>query len=60
MNSFQAKVKANLYDDAGNIKKEKIAQIVNIQNFARVKELFDDAVAQGAKVAVGGTLKRPA
>jgi aldehyde dehydrogenase (NAD+) len=57
VNSFQAKVKANLYDDAGNIKKEKIAQIVNMQNFVRVKELFDDAVAQGAKVAVGGTLE---
>src|SRR4029077_1405053 len=42
----------------GKIKKENIAQIVNDQNFARVKKLFDDAVAKGAKVAVGGTLEQ--
>jgi aldehyde dehydrogenase (NAD+) len=28
--------------------------IVNARNFERVKGLFDDAVAKGAKVAVGG------
>jgi len=54
---FRAKVKANLYGDDGKIKKDSIAQIVNDQNFARIKKLFDDAVAKGAKVAVGGTLE---
>jgi aldehyde dehydrogenase (NAD+) len=54
---FQAKVKQNLYRDDGSIKKESIAQIVNDQNFARIKKLFDDAVAKGARIAVGGTLE---
>ena len=54
---FRAKVKQNLYRDDGSIKKDSIAQIVNDQNFARIKRLFDDAVAKGAKVAVGGTLE---
>ncbi len=54
---FQAKVKQNLYTEDGSIKKESIAQIVNDQNFARIKKLFDDAVAKGAKIAVGGTLE---
>ena len=54
---FRARVKQNLYRDDGSIKKESIAQIVNAQNFARIKKLFDDAVAKGAKVAVGGTLE---
>ncbi len=54
---FRAKVKQNLYRDDGTIKKESIAQIVNDQNFARIKKLFDDAIAKGAKVAVGGTLE---
>ena len=54
---FRAKVKENLYRDDGSIKKESIAQIVNDQNFARIKKLFDDAVARGAKIAVGGTLE---
>jgi aldehyde dehydrogenase (NAD+) len=54
---FRSKVKQNLYRDDGSIKKENIAQIVNEQNFARIKKLFDDAVAKGAKVAVGGTLE---
>ena len=55
---FQAKVKQNLYRDDGSIRKENIAQIVNDQNFARIKGLFDDAIAKGAKVAVGGTLEQ--
>ncbi len=55
---FQAKVKQNLYRDDGSIKKESIAQIVNSQNFARIKKLFDDAVAKGARIAVGGTLEQ--
>jgi aldehyde dehydrogenase (NAD+) len=54
---FRAKVKENLYGDDGSIRKENIAQIVNAQNFARVKRLFDDAIARGAKVAVGGVLE---
>lgn len=54
---FRAKVKQNLYRDDGSIRKESIAQIVNDQNFARIKKLFDDAIAKGAKVAVGGTLE---
>jgi aldehyde dehydrogenase (NAD+) len=53
---FKAKVAENLYAE-GKINKESIAQIVNKGNFARVKSLFDDAVAQGAKVAVGGDLE---
>jgi aldehyde dehydrogenase (NAD+) len=54
---FRAKVKQNLYRDDGSIKKENIAQIVNDQNFVRIKRLFDDAVAKGAKIAVGGILE---
>ena len=54
---FRAKVQQSLYGEDGRIKKENIAQIVNDQNFARVKRLFDDAVAKGAKIAVGGTLE---
>ena len=54
---FRARVKQNLYADDGSLKKENIAQIVNDQNFARIRRLFDDAVAKGATVAVGGTLE---
>ncbi len=53
---FRANVAKNLYDDDGAIKKANIAQIVNQANFNRVKGLFDDAVAKGATVAVGGTM----
>jgi aldehyde dehydrogenase (NAD+) len=53
---FKAKVAENLYAE-GQIRKESIAQIVNHGNFARVKGLFDDAVAQGAKVVAGGELE---
>ena len=55
---FRARVKQNLYRDDGSIRKESIAQIVNDQNFARIRKLFDDALAKGAKVAVGGTLEQ--
>ena len=55
--AFQARVKENLYGEDGQIKKQNISQIVNDRNFERVKRLFDDAVAKGAKVAVGGTLE---
>ncbi len=55
---FRAKVKQNLYTNDGSIKKEGIAQIVNDPNFARIKKLFDDAVAKGARIAVGGTLEQ--
>ena len=57
MEAFQAKVKQNLYGEDGIIKKDKIAQIINPQNFSRIKSLFDDAIAKGATVAVGGTLE---
>jgi aldehyde dehydrogenase (NAD+) len=56
VDSFKRNVAANLYQD-GKINKESIAQIVNKGNFARVKSLFDDAVAQGAKVVAGGDLE---
>jgi aldehyde dehydrogenase (NAD+) len=54
---FKTNVAKNLYDEGGKIKKESIAQIVNAGNFARVKALFDDAVAKGATVAAGGQLE---
>lgn len=54
---FRANVSRNLYGEDGAIRKESIAQIVNPANFNRVKALFDDAVAKGATVAVGGTLE---
>jgi len=57
INTFKAKVQENLYDENGQINKEGIAQIVNPQNFARVKGLFDDAVSKGATVAIGGELE---
>jgi len=53
---FKANIAKNLYSEDGEIRKDSIAQIVNEGNFARVKSLFDDAVAQGATVAVGGEL----
>ncbi len=52
---FAANVAKNLYAD-GALNKDGIAQIVNARNFARVKGLFDDAVAKGATVAVGGEM----
>jgi len=55
--AFRAKVKQNLYAEDGSISKDKIAQIVNPPNFARIRKLFDDAVAKGARVAVGGVLE---
>jgi aldehyde dehydrogenase (NAD+) len=54
---FRARVTKNLYGEDGSINKEGIAQIVNDQNFARIKKLFDDAVSKGAKTAVGGILE---
>jgi len=55
--AFKANVQKNLYNEDGSIKKEAIAQVVNEQNFKRVKGLFDDAVEKGATVAVGGTFE---
>ena len=57
VDEFRARVKENLYSDDDTIKKDSISQIVNDRNFARIKRLFDDAVAKGANVAVGGTLE---
>jgi aldehyde dehydrogenase (NAD+) len=54
---FQAQVKENLYTEDDQIKKENISQIVNPRNFSRIKRLFDDALAKGARVAVGGILE---
>src|SRR5690606_31831108 len=54
---FRARVQENLYAGDGSLRKENIAQIVNEQNFARIRRLFDDAVARGASVAVGGQLE---
>ena len=55
--AFQARVTENLYADGGKLNKAGIAQIVNKANFTRVKALFDDAIAKGATVAVGGELE---
>jgi aldehyde dehydrogenase (NAD+) len=55
--AFASKVKENLYTDDGKIDKNAISQIVNDRNFARIRRLFDDAVAKGAQVAVGGVLE---
>lgn len=57
VDAFAASVKANLYGADGTLNKAGIAQIVNKANFDRVKGMFDDAVAQGATVAVGGTFE---
>ena len=56
IDEFRGRVNENLYTEDGEIRKESIAQIVNPRNFERVKRLFDDAVAKGAVVAVGGVL----
>lgn len=53
---FRTNVQNNLYKD-GEIDKSAIAQIVNKANFDRVKGLVDDAIAQGATVAVGGQME---
>jgi hypothetical protein len=58
LTSFAPRWTENLYRDDGSIKKESIAQIVNDQNFVRIKNLFEEALAKGAKVAVGGTLEQ--
>ncbi|MEL1250920.1 aldehyde dehydrogenase family protein [Aurantiacibacter gilvus] len=52
---FRENVQANLYKD-GEIDKSAIAQIVNEGNFKRVKAMVDDAIDQGATVAVGGEM----
>lgn len=54
---FKTNVEKNLYDESGALRKDGIAQVVNKANFDRVKAMFDDAVAKGATVAVGGTFE---
>src|SRR5690606_24883411 len=54
---FRARVRQNLYQADGRLRKENLAQIINDQNFARISRLLDDAIAKGAKVAVGGALE---
>jgi aldehyde dehydrogenase (NAD+) len=56
IDGFQANVAKNLYSQTGAIKKDSIAQIVNAANFARVKAMIGDAIAQGATLAVGGEM----
>jgi aldehyde dehydrogenase (NAD+) len=56
VDAFKTNVEKNLYQE-GAINKEGIAQIVNKNNFDRVKALFEDAVEKGATVAVGGELE---
>jgi aldehyde dehydrogenase (NAD+) len=57
VDAFKTNVEKNLYNEDGSIKKDSIAQVVNEGNFKRVKGLFDDAVAKGATIAVGGTFE---
>jgi len=57
IDTFRNKVKENLHAEDGSLRKESIAQIVNTPNFERIRRLFDDAVANGATVAAGGTLE---
>jgi aldehyde dehydrogenase (NAD+) len=52
---FRENVQKNLYG-SGELDKSAIAQIVNKANFDRVKGMVDDAIAQGATVAVGGEM----
>ncbi len=52
---FRENVQKNLYG-SGELDKSSIAQIVNKSNFDRVKGMVDDAIAQGATVAVGGQM----
>ncbi|MWV28595.1 aldehyde dehydrogenase family protein [Aurantiacibacter rhizosphaerae] len=52
---FRQNVQNNLYG-SGELDKSAIAQIVNQTNFVRVKGMVDDAVGQGATVAVGGEM----
>jgi aldehyde dehydrogenase (NAD+) len=54
--AFKANVAKNLYGEDGTIQKSNIAQIVNQNNFNRVKALVDDALEKGATVSAGGTL----
>jgi aldehyde dehydrogenase (NAD+) len=57
IDEFRTRVQQNLYDADGRLQKHKIAQIINDQNFSRIRHLFDDAIAKGAKVVVGGVLE---
>ena len=55
--SFIAKAKdyvQTAYYQKGKFNNGDYAQIINLENFNRLKHLFDDAVAKGAKVAMGG------
>jgi aldehyde dehydrogenase (NAD+) len=54
---FIAKAKAYVakaYFKDGSFNNEDYAQIINQQNFDRLRHLFDDAVEKGAKVEMGG------
>jgi aldehyde dehydrogenase (NAD+) len=49
----KAFIEKAFYKD-GSFNNEDYGQIINQQNFDRLKHLFDDAVEKGAKVEVGG------
>ncbi len=57
IDGFRTNVQNNLYSEAGELNRDAIAQIVNPGNFNRIKGLIEDAVAKGAKIAVGGTME---
>ncbi|MGM9946027.1 MAG: aldehyde dehydrogenase family protein [Lysinibacillus sp.] len=53
--TYDAIVKAMLYDENGNIRNTGRTAVVNDIHYNRLKNLFDDAVAKGATVLSGGT-----
>jgi len=53
--TYDAIVKAMIYDEDGNIRNTGRTAIVNDIHYNRLKKLFDDAVAKGAAVLSGGT-----
>lgn len=53
--TYDAVVKAMLYDENGNIRNTGRTSIVNVMHYNRLKGLFDDALAKGATVLSGGT-----
>ncbi len=54
--AFRERVRQSLLHEDGSVKKDRIAQIVNAQNFTRVSRLLEDAITRGATVAAGGRL----
>jgi len=48
------KVDNSMYFANGSFNAQDMSHIVNKRNYDRLKALFDDAIARGAKVAIGG------